>query len=135
MAKVRKDILYPELSYLITGFCYQIHNKLGRYRGEKEYADALELFLKENNLNYSREIPLPPSFTGEKNRRNIPDFIIEDKIIIDLKAKRIINKDDYYQMRRYLIAFNKELGIVVNFREYYLNPKRILNSEIKKINS
>jgi len=133
MPKFKRDLLYPELSYSITGFCYKIHNKLGRYRGEKEYADALELFLKENNLNYSREILLPPSFVGERNRRNIPDFIIEDKIIVDLKAKRIINKDDYYQMRRYLIAFNKELGIIINFREYYLNPKRILNSKIKKL--
>ena len=76
---------------------------------------------------------MPPSFVDERNRRNIPDFIIEDKIIVDLKAKRIINKDDYYQMRRYLIAFNKELGIIINFREYYLNPKRILNSKIKKL--
>lgn len=135
MPKFKKNILYPELSYLIIGFCYKIHNKLGRYCSEKQYADALEVFLKENNVNYRRETPLPPSFSGEGNRRNIPDFIIEDKIIVDLKAKRIIKKEDYYQMRRYLSAFNKELGIIVNFREYYLNPKRVLNSMTEKVNS
>jgi len=50
------------------------------------------------------------------------------KVIVDLKAKRIIAKDDYYQIKRYLAAYKKELGIIINFREYYSNPKRILNS-------
>ncbi len=127
--KTRKNILFPELSYSIIGCCYKVHNKLGRYRSEKEYADALEEIFKENNIAYIREKPLPPSFEGEKNRRNIPDFIIENKIILDLKAKRLVSKEDYYQIKRYLTAYNVELGIIINFREYYINPKRILNPE------
>lgn len=120
-------VLHPELSYLITGFCYKIHNELGRYRNEKQYADALETFLKEKKVSYYREKPLLPSFGGEKERRSIPDFIVEDKIIVDLKARRFISKDDYYQMKRYLSSYKKELGIIINFREYRLKPKRILN--------
>lgn len=120
-------ILYPELSYIICGLCYKVHNQLGRYRNEKQYADALENLLKEKRINYVREAILPPSFNGEHSRRNIPDFIIEDKIVIDLKAKRIITKDDYFQMKRYLISYNKELGILVNFRQSYLSSKRVLN--------
>ena len=120
-------MLHPELSYRIYGFCFKIHNELGRYRNEKQYADALESVLKTNGVAYSREELLPPSFKGEKSRRNIPDFIVEDKIVIDLKAKRLITKEDYYQMKRYLVSCNKDLGIIVNFREYYLKPKRVLN--------
>ena len=67
------------------------------------------------------------SFEGEKARRNIPDFIINDQIIIDIKAKRIITKEDYFQMKRYLVSSGKKLGIIVNFRQTYLNPKRIVN--------
>ena len=55
------------------------------------------------------------------------DFIIEDKIIIELKAKPFITKNDYYQTRRYLELLNLELGIIVDFRQKYLKPKRILN--------
>jgi len=121
-------VLYPELSYLIYGLCYKIHNELGRYRNEKQYADDFENLLKNNKTNYSREIKLPISFEGEKNNRNIPDFVVEDKIVVDFKAKRIITKEDYYQMKRYLVSSNKALGLIVNFREYYLKPKRILNS-------
>ena len=122
-----KNILYPELSYLIYGLCYKVHNELGRYRSEKQYADAFEEVLKKNVINYEREKALPSSFDGEKGRRNIPDFIIEDKIIVDFKAKRLITKEDYYQMRRYLASYKKELGLIINFREYYLKPKRVLN--------
>ena len=130
MPQIDDKIIYPDLSYQICGLCFDAHNNLGRYRNEKQYGDFLENLLKEQKLDYKRESPLPPSFKGELNRRNIPDFIIEDKIILDLKAKPFINKEDYYQMKRYLASFNKKLGLVVNFRDKYLRPKRIINSAI-----
>ncbi len=120
-------VLHPDLSYKICGLCFKVHNELGRFRSEKSYADALEELLKKNNINYKREQSLSSSFKGEQKRRNIPDFIIENKIILDLKAKRIILKEDYFQMKRYLVASNKKLGLIVNFRQKYISPKRILN--------
>lgn len=131
MLRINKKVVYPELSYKICGFCFFIHNKLGRYRSEKQYADALEHLLKENGIKYIREKPLVHSFEGEKGERNIPDFIIEDKIIVDLKAKSIITKDDYFQMKRYLVSANKKLGLIFNFRQKYLHPKRILNKHVQ----
>lgn len=125
-----KEIIYPELSYKICGLCFKVHNKLGSYRNEKQYADSLEEFLKENNIYYEREFRLPSSFKGEREGRNIPDFVIENKIIVDLKAKPIILKEDYFQMQRYLISYNKKLGIIMNFRQRYLRPKRIVNNQL-----
>jgi len=126
-----KDIIYAELSYLINGFSYKVHNQLGCYKNEKQYADALEHILQENNNSYKREFALPKSFKGEGLRRNIPDFIIEERIILDCKAKRLITKEDYYQMQRYLTSYNKKLGIIINFRQKSLHPKRIINSNFK----
>jgi GxxExxY protein len=60
---------------------------------------------------------------------------IENKIIVDFKAKRLITKEDYYQMRRYLSTYNKKLGMIVNFRCRSIAPKRILNSELLKKHS
>lgn len=125
-----KEIIYPELSYKICGLCFKVHNKLGSYRNEKQYADSLEESLKENNIYYEREFRLPSSFKGEREGRNIPDFVIENKIIVDLKAKPIILKEDYFQMQRYLISYNKKLGIIMNFRQRYLRPKRIVNNQL-----
>ena len=127
---MNKQVIYPELSYKICGLCFYVHNKLGRYLNEKQYADALEKFLKESKISYKREFRLTSSFNGEMEGRNIPDFIIEDKIVVDLKAKPAILKEDYFQMKRYLISSKKKLGLIFNFRQKYLRPKRILNSKV-----
>ena len=130
-----KKIIYPELSYKLNGLFYKTHNHLGRYRNEKQYGDYFEELLKREGIKYQREKPLPPGFEGERKNRNIPDFIIENEIIVDFKAKRLITKEDYYQMRRYLSTYNKKLGIIVNFRYRSIAPKRILNSELLKKHS
>lgn len=124
---VKNNVLHPELSYKLTGLFFRVHNELGRFRNEKQYADALENGLNLNNLEHKREKPLPKSFDGEAENRNIPDFVIDDKIIVDIKAKRIITKEDYFQMKRYLASSGKNLGIIVNFRQKFLTPKRIIN--------
>ena len=128
MPRINKAIIYPELSYKICGLFFTIHKKLGRYNNEKQYSDAFEFILNENKINYVREKFLSPSFKGEWLRRNIPDFIIDDKIVVDIKSKDFITKEDYFQMQRYLQSCNKKLGLIVNFRQKHLYPKRILNS-------
>jgi len=137
--KDKNELIYPELSYKICGLCFEAHNKLGRYLNEKQYCDYLEYLFTENNLDFVREVPLPVSFQNEKEKRNIPDFIIEDTIILEIKAKYIVTKEDYFQMQRYLNSANKKLGLLVNFRRKYLHPKRIVNAnyshEEKKYNA
>ena len=126
----KDKVLFKELSYGICGLCFKIHNELGRFRNEKQYADALEGLLKEGNWEYKREFTLPISFVGESNRRNILDFIVSNEIILDLKAKTFIEKEDYFQMKRYLTSANKKLGIIINFRQRYLSPKRVINADL-----
>ena len=126
MIRTTKQVLFPELSYQICGLCFNVHNQLGRFRSEKSYADALEMELKNAKVQYDREKALSPSFEGESQRRNIPDFIIDGKIVLDAKAKRLITTEDYYQMQRYLEVSKKELGLIINFRQNVLTPRRIL---------
>jgi len=125
-------LIYPELSYKINGVLFSVHNELGRYCNEKQYADAIEKKIKELKHIYEREKNIPPLFNGEMKGRNKVDFIIENKIIIEIKSKRVMGRNDYYQTRRYLNAFNKKLAILANFRDKYLRPKRILNSDFKE---
>ncbi|OGK15116.1 hypothetical protein A2774_01565 [Candidatus Roizmanbacteria bacterium RIFCSPHIGHO2_01_FULL_39_12c] len=121
-------IIYPDLSYNLNGIFFKVHNYLGRYRNEQEYSDAIEEDLQKAQIKYEREKTLPASFQGEKEGRNKIDFIIEDSIILEIKAKRFLTREDYYQIKRYLTALNIKLGILVNFRDLRVNPKRILNS-------
>lgn len=125
-------LIYPELSYEINGILFAVQNEHGRFCNEKQYCDAIEGYLKKFKINYEREKILEPSFPDEKKGRNKIDFLVGGKIIIEVKAKRFLTKDDYYQTKRYLQALNMKLGILVNFRSKYIEPKRILNSAIKE---
>ena len=125
-------IVYPDLSYKITGILFTVHNELGRYCNEKQYADRIEFYFQKFKIKYEREKILPESFENEARGRNRVDFFVDNKIILEIKTKRILEKEDYYQVRRYLIALSKKLGIIVNFRDKYIHSKRILNSSAKE---
>jgi len=114
-------LIYPELSYFINGICFATHNELGRFAREKQYCDLIENKLKEVKTSYKRELKLSSG--------NIIDFLIDDKIILEVKAKKLILKDDYYQLQRYLQRANKRLGLLVNFRNRYLKPWRVVKIE------
>jgi GxxExxY protein len=123
------DLYYPDLSYKISGLLFKTHNELGRFKLEKQYCDLFEKYLTENDYKFQREKDLKKVFAEVDSRGNIPDFIIEEKIIIDFKNKKFITKEDYYQMIRYLDVADLKLGMIVNFRSTYLKPKRVVNSK------
>lgn len=125
MRTPQTNIIYKELSYEIVGILYKVHDELGRYALEKQYGDLLERYLKDRKIQYVREKKITK--TGEDVNR--ADFVIDDKIIVELKAKPVIGTTDYYQVKRYLEFANLKLGILVNFRQKYLSPKRVLNSK------
>ena len=120
-------ILHKELSYRITGLLYMAQKELGRFCRERQYADYFENLLSQAKINYKREFEIK-NFNSNSPGGNKVDFLIDDKIIIDLKAKNFIKKEDYFQMQRYLKAANLELGLIVNFRSSHLKPKRVLNN-------
>jgi len=126
-----EKIIYSKLSYIINGIFFESHNEIGRFANEKQVCDLIERKLKERSLRYEREKVLPLSFLGEMPGRNRIDFLIEDKIVLEIKCKRFLTREDYYQTKRYLVALNKKLAILVNFRDERLIPKRILNSNGK----
>ena len=118
-------IIEKDLSFKLNGIFFEIQKEIGRFCREKQYADLLEEKLKKYNLGFQREHPI--EIGGVKS--NFADFIIENKIIVEIKAKPFIEKNDYYQILRYLEVANIEIGLLVNFRQEYLKPKRVLNSK------
>ena len=111
-------IIHKELSYKINGILFKVHNELGRFCREKQYADTIELLLKDAKIDYARE--------KTTSLNNIPDFIIESKIILELKTEPFILKEHYNQVQRYLQDTNLKLGLLANFRSKYLKPIRII---------
>ena len=122
------ELFHKELSFEINGLLFKTHNELGRFCREKQYADFFEGLLKEKGLMYEREKEVP--ITGINNlHTNKVDFLIEWKVLVDFKAKPLITKEDYYQMNRYLDASGLKLGLIVNFRNGYLKPIRVVRAD------
>ncbi len=117
--QIDEKVLYSELSYIITGILFATHNELGRYAREKQYGDIIELKLKEAKIPHRREAPIADS-------GNILDFIIDNKIVLELKSVRIITRDNYRQIQNYLQQTQLKLGLLVNFRSEFLKPLRII---------
>lgn len=123
------EIVYKELSYKIVGILFSVHNELGNRYQEKYYQRAVEKALTTNNLSFKRELVTDLEYNGEKIGKYFLDFLIEDKIILELKTVRRLNPKDFSQVLGYLRANNLKLGILVNFKTERLSYKRILNSK------
>jgi len=93
--KVGDKVLFPELSYKINGVLFSVHNELGQFAREKQYGNLFEEKLKELEISFKREISISDS-------GNIIDFIVDDKIVIELKSVRVLTRDYYRQIQNYL---------------------------------
>lgn len=122
-------IIHKDLCYQLNKIFFEVHNKLGRMLKEKQYADAIELLLRKYKILYEREKEIPILFEGAKIMGNRIDFIIQNIIPCDIKARKYISKEDYRQMQRYLKALNLKLGLIINFRDKSIRPKRVINPE------
>lgn len=122
----KEKLLYAKETYILNGIAFRVQKELGRFAREKQYADLYEKYLIELTVPYKRELTV-----GETGNRL--DFFVFNSICVDLKAKPFVVKEDYYQTQRYLHSLQSELGIIYNFRDQYIKPKRILNSLIKDL--
>ena len=114
------EFLYGDLTYKLNGILYRVHRELGPYAREKQYADLLEKTLKELEIKYQRELRIG-------NSGNVIDFLIEDVVVLELKTVPFLLEEHFSQVKRYLHQTNLKLGILVNFRNKRLQPKRVLN--------
>lgn len=123
-------LIYPRLSYKIVGVLYEVHSKLGGNYQEKYYQRALAVALKKASLSFKKEIAVDLSFNEEKIGKYFLDFLIEDKIVLEIKAKPRLSREDFRQVRAYLKARRLKLAKLANFRGDRRVCKRILNPEV-----
>jgi len=129
-ANKNTKIIYPELSYKITGILFKVHNELGNRYHEKYYQRAVENEPRANNIKFAKELSVDLTYNGEKIGKYRLDFFIDDKIILEIKTVPRLNPTDFKQVTAYLRSKNIKLGILANFRTEKLTSKRILNSQV-----
>lgn len=121
------DIIYKDESYQIIGKCFEVHNNLGPGFLEIVYKDALQYEFKKANIPYEREKEYIVNYKGiTLPHKFYADFVIYDKIILEVKAVSGIAEEFIAQAINYLKVSNNKLAMIINFGELKFNSKRIV---------
>ena len=122
-------LLYKNESYEIVGAIIAVQKELGCGYLERVYQDALEYEFKMRKIPYEREKNIQIMYKGKPlGEPYRADFICYGKIIVELKAVKTLEDTHYAQILNYLKATKMKLGILVNFHDIYIVPKRIVNT-------
>ncbi len=121
------QLVYPELSYKVIGVLFSVFNELGYGYQEKYYQKAIAITFRENGINFKEQVFAPLEFKNQKIGSYYLDFLIEDKLILEIKKGERFLKTNIEQVYAYLKRFNLKLGIIANFTKKGLKYKRIVN--------
>ena len=123
---------YPlsEVTYEIIGAAMEVHRELGSGFLEAVYHEALEIELARRNISYSNE---PQNAILYKNiflkKKYVPDFLVADEIIVEIKALTKLTSTEESQIINYLKAGKKKIGLLLNFGSPSLQFKRFIGEE------
>jgi GxxExxY protein len=120
----RKDLLYPEESYKIIAACREVYKKFGGAFKESVIDKALTIALEKQGLKVDNQKRINIYFEGVKVGVYVPDKVINDSIILELKSKPFLVIADEKQFWQYLTGTDYKLGFLINFGNSKLEIKR-----------
>ena len=126
---IRNDLIYKDECYKIIGLIFSIFNEIGYGHKESFYQKAVANIFSENNIEFKEQLKAKVKHRGKEIGYYIFDFLVFDKIVIELKSKNYFSKRDIDQLYSYLKAMNLKLGILVYFTKECVRYKRIVNLE------
>lgn len=131
---ITNKILEKDLCYKIQGCIYNTANKYGKGLKENIYQKALEEEFQSNGISMEgqKRIDIYSFDTGKKLGVYIPDFVIENKVILEIKASIFTTKQELEQQRSYLRISEYEIGYLVNFCTDELYIKRSIFTNDRK---
>lgn len=121
-------VVYPELSYRMVGVLFRVSNELGYGLREVDYKNAITQLLLGEKINFLREVAVKITFkSGDTAVKLTADFVVENKIILEIKTKERFAKTDIEQLKSYLKATKYKLGILATFTRRGIKFYRVLN--------
>ncbi len=123
----QQELIYKEEAYQIVGKCMEAHNQLGGGFLEIVYKDALEIEFKAAGIFFEREKEYIVEYKGIiLPHKFFADFVIMDKIILEIKAVSGIEDEHIAQTLNYLAISKNKLGLLINFGKGKLEYKRLV---------
>jgi GxxExxY protein len=119
-----------ELTYKIIGCAMKVHNKMGAGFQEVIYQRCLAIELKRAELGFQREQEQAVYYDGIQVGTRRADFIVENQVVVELKA--VVRLEDVHlaQAKNYTVAYNFPLGLLINFGNKSLEHKLVFNNRL-----
>jgi GxxExxY protein len=127
------DLLHGEITNQIIKAFYKVYNALGYGFAEKVYENALFIELEEFELKVKQQQPINVFYNGKLVGEYFADLVVEDCVIVELKASESLSPANEAQLLNYLKATKIEVGLLLNFgqkpehkRKYFTNDRKDL---------
>ena len=129
-----KILINDPLSYSIIGSAMKVHRELGQGFQEVIYQRCLAIEFEKSGLSFSREKECNIYYDGQIVGTRRADFVVNEKIIVELKA--LINIEDihFLQSKNYLVLYNFPSGLLLNFGAPSLQVKKVFNPKYTPLN-
>ena len=121
-----KDLVYGELAYQIVGAAMAVHRQLGPGFLESVYQKALAHELQLRQITFERLVPLDVQYKAILVGKFEADFVVEQKIVLEIKAIKVFHSRHTAQALNYLAATKLKLALLINFGAESLQHKRVI---------
>lgn len=127
MSQIEEEkILYKDLSYKIIGLAMQVHTELGFGFLEKVYENSLMILFEESGIRAVQQVPIAVPYHGRIVGEYVADIVVDNSIILELKALDRIAEIHKAQTLNYLKATSFRLALLINFEKYRLEYERLV---------
>ncbi len=122
-----------DITFRINGCAMKVHNVLGNGFQEVIYQRCLAIEMERARLNFGREVEQIIYYEGAQVGTRRADFIVESRIVVELKAS--VNLQDVHlaQAKNYVAAYDFPIGLLINFGATRLQFKKVFNPTYPKI--
>ncbi len=114
-----------DLTFKVIGAMIEVHKTLGPGFIEKVYHRAMEIELAERGIRFDTEKEVHLKYKGKPIGTHRIDLLIEDELVVELKTVETLHKKHYAQVRSYVKALGRQVGLLANFSDFTLDPRRV----------
>ena len=118
-----------EITYKINGAAFEVNRELGPGFLEKVYENALLIELRDKGLAAESQVPIAVCYKGRRVGDYYADIVVENQVVVELKAVEIVSKIHEAQLLNYLKATGFEIGLLINFTYPQAEIKRYIFSK------
>ncbi len=120
------ELLYKKLTYSVIGAAMEVHRQLGSGFLEAVYQKALAHEIRKQTIPFEEQVHLPITYKGELIGDYIADFVVDSKLIVEIKAVSRLNSAHQAQAMHYLAATGLQLALLLNFGAGSLEHRRVI---------